>query len=456
MMMIILRFLIPLGIMILLEATFLKLFLKKIKWLKHLLYSIVINLISILPGAFLIITTQHLCGAVLPLISLGFILQLLLISIIYRKYFKWYKGMGIAVIVNIGCYIGIIIITTLLNGIVSSYYYYNQKNNAYSEKSSEAILSDEIGSIYTVQKVGKIDYFLKAYDVTGSKWGVVAEDNDDIVFYYQEGWDITKNYLAYPTGSEFSLIDRKGYHLIKRIQVEADDLKFSPDEKLIAILTEGDDISFERDMTNFKGGVVVSTTGGIPITSLGNKSTLTIVDIDTETILVDERDIVFFDDGLSWSPDGTKLLLSSFKDKEADFNENLRDVENAGLILNQPKSKYVCEYNIPLKTLTPLFEGYCGRYSPDGEHILFIKDNNFMLYTCKSQETKTLHSIYDHNPMPQWSPNGNSIVAFEDVKSVGFDKLFSSRIYVMSVEDPNMMLIIGDEQEYKGLRWIAE
>lgn len=453
--MIILRFLIPLVIMIFLEATFLKLFIRKVKWLKHLLYSVIINLISSIPGAWLTITTQHLCGPVLPLFFLGFIFQLLLISAIYRKHIKWYKGLGVAVVVNICSYIGIFIISALLSGIVSSCYYYSQKHKAYSEKSSAAVLKDEIGSIYTVQKVGQCEYYLKVYDVNESKWRVAARDNNDIVFYYQEGWDITKNYLAYPTGSEFSLIDRKDYHQIKSIQVEADELKFSPDEKLIAALTEGDDVSIERDMTNFKGGIVVST-GGIPVESLGYKSTLTIVDIDTEKILVEENDIVIFDDGLSWSPDGTKLLLSSFKDQEADFTENLRDMENAGFVLKQAKPKFVCEYDIATKTLTPLFEGYCGKYSPGGERILYIKDNNFMLYSCKSQETKLLNKVYERDPMPQWSPNGKSIVAFEDVKSMDFANMFSLRIYVMSIDDPNEMLIIGKEQEYKGLRWIAE
>lgn len=453
--MITLRFLIPLVMMIFLEATFLKLFIRKVKWFKHLLYSVIINLISSIPGALLIITTQHLCGPVLPLISLGFIFQLLLIPAIYRKHIKWYKGLGVAVVVNIGSYIGIMIISALLSCIVSSCYYYSQKHRAYSEKSSKAVLKDEIGSIYTVQQFGRCDYFLKVYDVNDSKWRVAARDNDDIVFYYQEGWDITNNYLAYPTGSQFSLIDRRDYHLIKSIQVEADELKFSPDEKLVAALTEGDKVSIERDMTNFKGGVVVST-GGIPVESLGYKSTLTIVDIDTEKILVDEKDIVIFDDGLSWSPDGTKLLLSSFKDQEADFTKNLRDVKNAGFILKQAKPKFVCEYDIATKTLTPLFEGYCGKYSPDGKRILFIKDSNFMLYSCKSQETKLLNNIYERDPMPQWSPNGKSIVAFEDVKSMGLTNLFSLRIYVMSVDDPNEMLIIGKKQRYKGLRWIAE
>ena len=232
-------------------------------------------------------------------------------------------------------------------------------------------------------------------------------------------------------------------------------MKFSPDEKLIAVLTEGNDISFERDMTNFEGGVVVSR-GGIPVKSLGRKSTLSIVDVDTGKYLVNETDLLFFDDGLSWSPDGTKLLLSSFKDQEADFTENLRDIENVGFLLKQAKPKFVCEYDIATRTLTPLFEGYCGKYSPDGKHILFIRANNFMLYSCKSQETKLLNKIYTHDPRPQWSPSGKSIVAFEDAKSMGFTVMFSLRIYVMSIDDPNEMLIIGEQQEYKGLRWIAE
>lgn len=441
--------------MIFIEATFLRLFIRKVNWYKHLLYSVIINLISSIPGALLIITTQHLCGPVLPLFFWGFAFQLLLISVIYRKYVKWYKGLGIAAVVNIGSYIGIMIISILISGIVSSCYYYGQKHKAYSEKSSEMVLKDEVGSIYTIQQVDECNYFLKVYDLKNLKWNVAARDNDDIVFYYQEGWDITKNYLAYPTGNQFSLIDRRDYHEIKSISVEADELKFSPNEKLIAALTKGDEISIERDMTNFKGGVVVST-GGIPVESLGYKSTLTIVDVETESILDEEKNILIFDDGLSWSPDGTKLLLSSFKDQEANFSENLRDVNNVGFILKQAKPKFVCEYDIAKKVLTPLFEGYCGRYSPDGKYILFIKDDKFMLYTCESQETKALNKIYEHNPMPQWSPSGKSIVAFEDVKSMGFANLFSLRIYVMSIDDPNEMLIIGEKQEYKGLRWIAD
>lgn len=441
--------------MILLEAAFLKLFIKNVKWLTHFLYSVIINLISSIPGALVIITTQHLCGPVLPLIFLGVIFQLLLIPAIYRKHVNWYKGLGTAVVVNICCYVGIVIISVLLSGIISSCYYYGQKCNAYSEKNSQTVLKGETGSIYTVQQLGKCDYLLKVYDVNDTKWEMAAKDNNDIVFYYQEGWDITKNYLAYPTGSQFSVIDRKDYHEIKSIEVEADELKFSPDEKRIAALTKGEEVLIENDLTNFKGGIVV-TKGETSVKSLGYKSTLTIVDIDTEKILVDENDIVIFDDGLSWLPDGTKLLLSSFKDTKADFVENLRDTANADLILKQAKPKFVCEYDIDTKTLTPLFEGYCGRYSPDGKYILFIKDNNFMLYSCKSQGTKLLNKVYGRNPMPQWSPTGKNIAAFENIKSMGFDNIFSLRIYVMSVDDPNEMLIIGKEQIYKGLRWIEE
>jgi len=442
--------------MIFIEAVFLKLFIKEIKWLKHLLFSTIINLISSVPGVWVTISTMHLCGPVLPLIFLGLIFQLILIPLIYRKYVNWFKGLGVGIVVNIFSYIGVMIISAVISMIISNCYYQIEKHKDYKGKDSDIVLRDEIGTIYAAKTDGKFNHSLKSYNIGQAKWSTENTSNADFPLFYNRGWDISDKYLAYPTGSEFLIYPRKDYRrVISSISVEADELQFSPNGKYIAALREDEKISYKRDMTNFEGGVVVSQ-NGTPVKSLGRKSTVVIVDLDSHQKTQIDDNILIFNDGISWSKNSEKLLFSSIEVPSANLIYGSNDSSYSGIILEKPKSKFLFEYDITSNTYERLIEGYCGRYSPDGKSILFIKDDSFMLYDVDTKEVRTLNEIYCKNPMPQWSPSGKSIVAFENIKGGGFKQIFSRRIYVMSIDKPDEMLIIGNASEYNGLHWISE
>lgn len=446
------------SFIILIEAGLLKLFYKTVGWWVNLLSSVIINLLSV--------GVVYLCGWILEkvVVPFGFFLPLvllliteyILISFMYRRVSSYAKTAGVVLTINITSYLLFFIASMMFSSVAESVYCHREKSISYAEKNSQDLLKDESGAIYTVKQYGRlnVECFLDRYDINNMQWQEVpnSRENDDISFYYQRGWDISKNFIAYPTGSQFSILSKKELREIKQISIEADELNFSPNEEFIAALTYGGDISVERDMSNFRGGVLIRE-NGVPVETIGRNSVLTIIALDTSQIVQKEKGFIIFNDGVSWSPDGKKLLLTSVKN-EAEFTASIKKDNNGSIMLETKIPKYVCEYEIATRTLTPLFEGYCGRYSPDGRQILFIQNDNFMLYSCDSGNIRNLHETYSNRPFAQWSPSGKSIAAFEQPS--GISNMFASRIYVMSIEDPNEMLIIGDKQNYYGLRWISE
>ena len=110
-------------IIIFLEAGFLKAFIKKIPFRKHILFSAIINIVSSAIGSFVILLTKsrsdlfYFDKVFVLLFILTIVFEFPIIKLLYRQNITWLKNLWVDFVINTLSYISLIIMQTLLLSI---------------------------------------------------------------------------------------------------------------------------------------------------------------------------------------------------------------------------------------------------------------------------------------------------------------------------------------------------
>lgn len=143
-----------------------------------------------------------------------------------------------------------------------------------------------------------------------------------------------------------------------------------------------------------------------------------------------------FEADLAWSPDGTQLLIKSYRDG----NDEIYLVDAWG----------TAQHNL---TRSPSSDGGPS-WSPDGHTIVFHSDREggetrLYLMNADGSHVRTFPNDPGPGHSPQWSPTGTTIAFVSD-------RTGNAEIYTMDAQGANVRQLTGDPREKGYPRWSAD
>jgi len=146
------------------------------------------------------------------------------------------------------------------------------------------------------------------------------------------------------------------------------------------------------------------------------------------------KDTIFYQD-VSWSPDGTKLLLSRMDIKGNDFLYQIYEVDVDGL---------------NYKKLTEGPQDVWTSCSPDGSKFLYSskKDGNTDIWVRQFDSSNSIRLTTDttRESHPDWSPDGGKITFI--LRKNGL-----SQVYTIDVNSSNIVALTNDSMRKDNPRW---
>ncbi len=153
-----------------------------------------------------------------------------------------------------------------------------------------------------------------------------------------------------------------------------------------------------------------------------------------ELVVAQPKDTIFYQD-VSWSPDGTKLLLSRLDVSGKSYLHRIYSVNADG-------SDY--------KKITDGPDDVWTSWAPDGKYFVYAskKNNNTDIYLrhMGSDSIVQLTSDTMRDSHPDWSPDGSKIVFVSR-------KNGQAQIYVMDTIGSNLIMLTGESVKKENPRW---
>lgn len=154
-----------------------------------------------------------------------------------------------------------------------------------------------------------------------------------------------------------------------------------------------------------------------------------------------------FDSSADWSPEGSMVVFDRVVDDDAD----LADVDETDFA-----QVFVADFGAPIGRAKQLTSGEANakpRWSPDGSHIAFLswRDGNAEIYVMTSDGTDqtnlSRHPGYD--VLPAWSPDGSEIAFVSDRDG-------DRQIYVMGADGSSPTRITDHPASAWNPAWSAD
>ena len=439
--------LILLVIIIIAETIVLKLSIKSVKFVKHLWFATLINIVSSFAGMLLVLLGSILLldlyyGSIIITLGLPFLITLAseypMISFLYREHLTDKSVWWLDFKINILSYVLFIVLyVPFLFGFAALVAKY-MDGKTMKEWSHSEIIENEGGGLYIINDLHKGETYnceLRCYDLTTRQWEPVKKFKGSYLSW--NNWDISDSYLAYQA-------NRKTTELLNRIDdvnsmtlpLTCRRLQISPEQKYCALLEYCGDVRIRQKDSSWHR-------------TLGTKCKLHIYDIGTGES-GHEGEVCVFDEGLSWSADSKRLLLVLLEDTE------LVKSEPEVTHFDETYPKFIYMYDIQAGVLEKVCEGTSPEWSKDGSKIAFVRDEQVCVYDFISGQTKSLFSVkgFYGEYCLRCSPSGeNLLVVIPSHPQMMYHQYF---IGVINIENPELKYIIDKGSFRYGVEWVGE
>lgn len=459
--------LILLIVITIVEAALLKLFIRPIKFCRHLFYSTIINIVSSIAGSFLGFINYSFAFSdfywnslvitlLLPFI-VTYITEYPVILWLYGKYISIKKAALITFTINIVSYIVFLVLLTpvFLIGIMKMSEYLDNKR--LMEWSHSEIMQQESGTIYSLikqQKDGEIydfnglghkkNYELRSYDLAQKKWQLVRklEIGGYGDFFPAKAWSVSQSLFAYPNDSNSVLVLKKAdFAELCRISIACDQIAISQSEQLIAILKPIYEINVQK-----KGESWFQT--------LGNQCELEIYEIPSGN-QVNKLNKCILPEGLDWSSDSKKILLVVLRDDDVQRLKYRHEKQDYGrvsevLYFKDFCPKMICLYDTIENSITELCEGTSPIWRKNENEFIFTKDGKIYIYDIKSRQIKFLCKD-DYTKDFTLSASGQNVIGIVGTQN----PMWSNKYFltVINIQNPDLKYVIDIGKDYCNVDW---
>ncbi|MCE5187538.1 MAG: hypothetical protein LLF76_15560 [Planctomycetaceae bacterium] len=433
-------------IVVLLEAVLLKLIIRRVRFLKHLWFALVINVISSVAGALLGLThfsdtLWDIYWSSLP-ITLGvpFAVTVLTeypaIRRLYKSLLSRKKAILAVLEINVISYVVFCFLITpfYLTGIMKRSRLLDQQR--LDEWNHTDILDGESGGIYKVVSRDHHD-ILNRYDLRSKTWQEVYRTDDrecDI-----DVWDISKRYFVFSDLQSGQVrVVRNGSFEIACTPVFSGRcvrLKISPCEQYIAILEDAGEVRVSKKRSGW-------------FYMLGQRTRLSFYQTDTgERIAMYERPIL--KQTLSWSPDSQKILFETLENDSILFTQDINAADE--IYLQDDAPKVIGWYNLLDGQSAVLCKGERAYWNPHRQEILFKHDGVLKFMNVETKEIASVpgQAVADF----KWSPGGKRIVGLIRTEN----PMWTNKYFLTVIDraDLSRRCVIDTDMKYSFV-WISD
>jgi len=448
---------IALGIIILIEAYFLGRSIKQFPFRKHLVFSLIINIVSSFIGSIVIIIFSlnnplrmlyvYSPTMILKFFAITIIIEFPVIKILYKDLISLNRAFLIDLKINILSYISLFLAQIIF--LIGFSFLFSAQNKIIEKNwTNSNILNGEVGYVYNIEGWGILskdskDWGLKRYNLENKKWEKLNKNINTGL-----SWDIVGNILVYQTseGEKYNLVIVKlpEFSVINTIPSRwFDKIKLDPTGRYVCVLEKVRTLFVKRGTETY----------GYP-----DECKMSIYSVESGQKINEFKDPIL-DDGLDWSPDSSKILFVNIRDRK--FIPQL--IPGVGVpsrisedTLAYDPPKYIYVYDLKSNSATDLCQGEHPQWSHDGKRILFTR-NDFMgpdkifIYFLESKKEEFLFEM--RGSEYKWSPTDKNIITVLPYKSIlsspfGF-------LTIINLKDPKMRLII-DKEARGNFVWAAD
>jgi hypothetical protein len=422
-------------LLVVLEGFLLWLFVRYMKFWKHLLLSLALNFASFVLGILIVPVIDYYLPDEVYLVYIALILfaEYFLIAFLYRKFISWLHAIWITLVINtISISTFILFLVGLLFAPIFLVPEIKIKIREIRWRNQE-ILRNEYGRIYTKTLNTENGYksWYECYDIASKKWHKVP---------FESVLDVSDRFIAVFDNSDSQMVTIQDSASSFCIYDRIDYVRLDKIGQLIGTLRYDDEITLQEDSITFL--------------ELGRKSILKIYDSENGEEVLEYSEFVL-NNGLDWSPDSKKIAFVSFEDKNL-YNER---VEKIGYGVYRIKlnyiskyPKYIFVYDIEKDSLFEIGAGIEPRWSSDGESIAYLREGELYIYSLDKEISTKIEGV-DRILDYELSPTGENIVV-----QTGFGIFFDGwyALVIMNIDNPSLRYLINQSNcPFEYLRWIS-
>lgn len=445
---------ISIGIIILIETLVLKGIIRTVKWRWHLLYALIINVVSSLIGSGLILAvalfnkltdlfTDSLLANLLILFVLTCLIEYAVILWLYKKVVTGKQGIWVSFRINLVSYIVLFLFLTPLYITGIQHVAERLDKKRLKEWSAKEILQHEIGFIYTWStKENERTVTLQKWDVRSEQWSaeLELEKGRDMP---PEVFDVSSDYIALPIEDRFekryvAIYTKKPFEKILTLPAKQLALvQFSKCQSKIATLQNKQYIFVQKETENW-------------MNYFSSLCDLKIFDVQHGYEIAHFADIL--NEELDWSENGSTLLVVKMKDP--DRQKLFRQPEKSNdFYLREFVPKIICLLDTTTGAAEELCEGISPKWRINDKEFAFIQNKKIMIY---DMETKNIRQICPAFDAPEFvcSPSGNNLLLkVRTYNPIWFHKYFWA---IINFQDPTKKYIFYENGQSHPLIWRAD
>jgi hypothetical protein len=433
-------------IVVLLEAVLLKLIIRPVRFLKHLCFSLVINVISSVAGSLLGLmhfsfTLWDLYWSSLP-ITLGvpFIITVLAeypaIRRLYQSQLSRQKAIAAVIEINVISYAVFCFLITpfYLSGIMERSRLLDQQR--LDEWNHTDLLDGESGGIYKVVSRDPHD-ILNRYDLHLKTWQeVYRTDKRESGI---NAWDISNAYFVFSDSQsgQVRVVRNGSFEIVctPALSGRCVRLKIAPCERYIAILEDAGDVRVSKKRSGW-------------FHVLGQRTRLSIYQADTGgQIAAYERPVL--KQTLSWSPDSQKILFETLENDSVLFTQDINAADE--IYVQEDAPKVIGWYNLPDGQSAVLCKGENACWNPCRQEILFKHDGALKFINVETREIASYpgQAVADF----KWSPGGERIIGLIRTEN----PMWTNKYFLTVIDraDLSKRCVIDTDMKYSFV-WISE
>jgi hypothetical protein len=433
-------------IIVLLEAVLLKLLIRPVRFLKHLWFSLVINVISSVAGSLL--GLMHFSDILLDIywsslpITLGvpFAITVLTeypaIRRLYKSQISRKKAIIAVIEINVISYVIFCFLITpfYLTGIMERSRLLDQQR--LDEWNHTDILDGESGGIYKVVSRDQHD-ILNRYDLRSNTWQEVYRT--DVRECDIDVWDISNKYFVFSDlkSGQVRVVRNGSFEIVctPAVSGRCARLKIAPCERYIAILEDAGEVRVSKKRSGW-------------FYLLGQRTRLSVYQADTGgRIAMYERPVL--KQTLSWSPDSQKILFETLENDNVLLTEDIH--AKAEIYLPQDAPKVIGWYDLPERRSVILCKGERANWNPRRQEILFKHAGALKFMNVETSEITAFpgQAVADF----KWSPGGERIVGLIRTENpMWTNKYF---LTVIDRHDLSRRCVIDTDMNYSFV-WISD